>query len=218
MLELTAVAAQELRDDLYVPDAAIEAIRVALPVIAMVCERAAREFSEDEGDDANLFGQQCSRRSRNLIAREIQSRPKMRAEVRRPRGSLVVLGGETRLYFWAAGDAQGSPRLTGGHTKPEILDACLRQLVLWETLPVSTPSHLVVAYRATPSAPGLLKVIAGIPCAADQWQCAVELLDDSGVYDAPVAIEAIAAEERFDAEQPLAPVLQLRPREERGEH
>ena len=217
MLELTAGTAQQLRDELYVPDLAVEAIRVALPIIGVVCERAALEYSEDEGDDPNLFGQQCSRRARNLIAREIQSRHRTGIVARRPRGSLVVTGGETSVYFWAAGDADGSPRLKGGQTKPAILDACLRQLALWEAGPVGIPAQLVVAYRATPSASGVAKVVAGVPCAADQWECAVELFDETGVYDVPASGPSIDASERFDAEQPLAPVLQLRPREERGE-
>lgn len=217
MLELTAGAGQQLRDELYVPDLAIEAIRVALPIIGTVCERAAFEYCEDEGDDPNLFGQQCSRRARNLIAREIQSRHRAGVLARRPRGSLVVIGGQTSVYFWAAGDAEGSPRLTGGHTKPAILDACLRQLALWETEPVDIPDQLVVAYRATPSASGVAKVVAGVPCAADRWERAVELFDETGVYDVAASVASIDAGERFDAEQPLAPVLRLRAREERGD-
>lgn len=217
MLELTAGAAQQLRDELCVPDLAIEAIRVALPIIGTVCERAALEYSEDEGDDPNLFGQQCSRRARNLIAREIESRHRAGVVARRPRGSLVVIGGETSVYFWAAGDADGSPRLKGGQTKPAILDACLRQLALWESGPVGIPGQLIVAYRATPSASGVAKVVAGVPCAADQWERAVELVDETGMYDAPATVAPIDASERFDATPPLAPVLRLRPREERGE-
>lgn len=217
MLELSESAVRELRDQLLTPAAAIDAIRLSLPVIATVCDRAAREFSEDEGDDANLFGQQCSRRSRNLIARVVQDAQLAEVVVRRPRGSLVVIAAGTRVYFWAAGDASGSPRLTGGHTKPEILDACVRQLAIWETTPVKAPSHLVVAYRATPSANGLVKVVAGVPRAADQWDRAVEVFDETGAYDAPLAVRPKEPVSRFDVEQPPAPVIQLRPREERGE-
>src|SRR3954471_13347942 len=112
---LTLEALQELRDNL-VPEEVFQALEMALPIIERVCGRAGMDFDEEEGDDANLFGQQCSRRGRNLIAREVEAVKPTSITVERPRNTLYVQAGPTRIYFWAAGDDAGSPRLRGGKT------------------------------------------------------------------------------------------------------
>lgn len=212
---LSETARAELREHL-VPEAAIEAIALALPVIEAVCRRAGLEYDEDDGDDANLFGQQCSRRSRNLIGRDVQDAQIENTVVTYPKGSLDVVAGGTHLHFWAAGDDEGSPRLKGGKTKPAILDECLEQLRLWQEHPAEAPDHLVIAYRATPSARGVEKIVVGVPSSAETWQFGVK------VYDRDVAVETESkkpAPRRFDADagQQDAVVIRLRPEPKRDE-
>jgi hypothetical protein len=202
-------AAQELRENL-IPEEALSAIELALPIIDGVCERAGMDFDVEEGDDANLFGQQCSRRGRNLIAREAELRELAGVRVCRPRNTMYLQAGPTQVHFWAAGDDEGSPRLRGGKTKPEILDQVLKQLPLWKTARVEPPAHLVVAYRATPASRRLEKVVVGVPKGVDSWDFAVELYDRpvEKVTDRPKPTPA----ERFDAQPAPAPVIELRPR------
>ena len=207
-------AAAELRANL-VPDEALRAIELALPIIERVCERTGMDFDEDEGDDANLFGQQCSRRGRNLIAREVEATQPAGVTVQRPRNTLFLQAGPTQVHFWAAGDDHGSPRLRGGRTKPEILDHCVRQLPLWKDARVEPPAHLVVAYRATPASRRLEKLVAGVPKDVETWEFGVT------VYDRPVPASdnrpKRGSTERFDSKRPPAPVIELRPRQDERE-
>jgi hypothetical protein len=204
---LTLEALQELRDNL-VPEEVFQALEMALPIIERVCGRAGMDFDEEEGDDANLFGQQCSRRGRNLIAREVEAVKPTNITVERPRNTLYVQAGPTRVYFWAAGDDAGSPRLRGGKTKPEILDHCVRQLELWQDARTGPPAYLVVAYRATPSSRRLEKVVVGLPKDVDQWDFAATIYDRP--VNKPAKMRKPMPSERFDNAQPPAPVIQLK--------
>jgi hypothetical protein len=217
---MPATLSDDARDELrkhLVPEAALEVIAIALPTIEVVCDRAGREYDEEDGDDPMLFGQQCSRRAKNLVARDVLDTGLEDTVVTRPNGSLDIFAAGTHVHIYAAGDEDGAPRLKGGKTKPAILDACLtQQLRLFHAGAAESPEHLVIAYRATPSARGVEKVVVGVPSAVDAWEFGVK------VYDRSVHVATDRRKptfRRFDAgdNQRDAPVIQLRPQPRRDE-
>jgi hypothetical protein len=210
---LPPLARAELLANL-VPESAIAVVEHAVPIIESVCERAGRDYDEDEGDDANLFGQQCSRRTRNLVGKDVSEGAIDTVRAVYPRGSLVLIADQTRIHIWAAGDDEGSPRLKGGKTKPAILDACVRQLKLWEERPTEAPEHLVLAYRATPASRRVDKIVVGLPSGPEHWHFAAEVYDRA-VHSTDKA--EVPPVRRFDAEPPPAPVIELRPRRDERE-
>jgi hypothetical protein len=189
-----------------VPSLAIDVIERALPIIERVCARATGEFDPDgEGDDATLLGLTCARRSRNLIAGDVKAELEAVA-VRWPRGALELDAGGCRLYVYAGQGDDAAPRLRGSTTKDDLLREFEQLTLLPAHDDEGCPPALLLAYRSSVRARGLVRAVVGVPDGADTWAWSVPIYAAASDDAMPVG----PMPEAYDEAAVPAPVLWLR--------
>lgn len=191
-----------------VPELALDVLERSIQVVDRVCERATAHFDPaGEGDDDNLLGLMCAKRSRNLLAR-VLAEELAGVVVRRPRGTLELEVDGWLFYLYAGKDDDVVPRLRGSVTKDELLSR-FEQLSLWTT-PQQEGLPLLIAYRRTVAAGGLSRMVVGLPNGPESWSWSTTLFARPTGETAPTPMAA------YDAQEVPSPSLRLRPRAARA--
>lgn len=191
-IQISDEAKAELRAQ-FVPEAAIEVAECILGNLIPTAATVAREYDEEAGDDRNLAGLNCSRRTKNLAARQLRRAGEghlSEVTVVPRRGFTWDINADgTGLHIYSAPDGVGNLNLVGSPRKAELIERSNEQLKLFDESGIrSNPKDVVLLY--TRDELGIVeRVSLGVTRSAHELE-----------WEVPIFVASISAN-RTNAEQ-----------------